>query len=69
MEYSEREKQKFLSDIESKLIPKVSFGLIVDGFKNELKERLIHSDNSMLPTFLEKIPNQYVLMTTMIKLY
>ena len=54
MEYSEREKQKFLSDIESKLIPKVSFGLIVDGFKNELKERLIHSDNSMLPTFLKK---------------
>ena len=57
MRYSERKKQEFLSDLESKLIPKDSLDLIIDGFKNELKERLLYSSNSMLPTFLKKTSN------------
>lgn len=57
MRYSERKKQEFLSDLESKLIPKDSLDLIIDEFKNELKERLLYSNNSMLPTFLKKTSN------------
>lgn len=54
MQYSERQKQELLFDIESKLIPRDSFESITDKFKNELQERLKLSNNSMLPTFLNK---------------
>lgn len=58
MIYSNSKKEEILYEIESKLIPTESLSSISHKFKQEIEERLIHSENSMLPSFLKKSTHQ-----------
>lgn len=60
MLYSNSKKEEILYEIESKLIPTESLDSISYKFKQEIQQRLIESNNSMLPSFLKQRSTNFI---------